>query len=173
MTDEEKEKLEKEKEEREKAEKEREEKEREEREEKERLEKEREEKEREEKEAREKELREARERAEQAIKEREQKEREEKEKNMTEEERELARLKPFMANLPVTTEENVLLAGKLETFDDTLSLEESEKLASFLTVPFLRIPLVLNFFAENRLGLLLKKDLKVCLNTLFIFFSEF
>lgn len=115
---------------------------------------------------------EEREKEEQAKREREAKEREvrkriekEKEKNVADEERELKRLEQYQVSIPPTTEEGILLATKLETFTETLSLEESEKLASFLTVPFLRIPLVLNFFADNRLGLLLKEDLKVVLET--------
>ena len=47
------------------------------------------------------------------------------------------------------TEEDVLHAEELPTFDETLSREESELLFSFLTVDYIRLPLVLHFFADK------------------------
>jgi hypothetical protein len=153
LTTEDKEKLEKEKEEKEKEEKEREEKE------KERLEQERIQKERE---------RQEKEKEDQERQEKERFEKEIKERQalaLDPELQELSKFKPYATEISTTTEEDVLLSGKLETFKEILSLDEAEKLASFLTVPFLRIPLILNFFADNRLGLLLKEDIKVVFET--------
>ena len=39
-------------------------------------------------------------------------------------------------------------ARELPTFDGRLSASNAELLLSFLTVPYIRIPLVLNFFAS-------------------------
>jgi thiol-disulfide isomerase/thioredoxin len=47
------------------------------------------------------------------------------------------------------TEDDVLHADRLPTFDDTLSREEGEMLFSYLTVSYVRVPLVLNFFAST------------------------
>eukprot|EP01107_Rhizomastix_libera_P015447 TRINITY_DN5841_c0_g1_i1.p1 TRINITY_DN5841_c0_g1~~TRINITY_DN5841_c0_g1_i1.p1 ORF type:complete len:4156 (-),score=944.82 TRINITY_DN5841_c0_g1_i1:134-11092(-) len=47
------------------------------------------------------------------------------------------------------TEDDVIHAKSLPTFGDTLSREESELLFSFLTVDYLRIPLVMGFFASH------------------------
>ena len=46
------------------------------------------------------------------------------------------------------TEDDVLHVEKLPTFNGRISKRESELLMSYLTVPYLRIPLVLNFFAQ-------------------------
>ena len=46
------------------------------------------------------------------------------------------------------TEDDILHAEKLPRFQNTLSAEESELLMSFLTVPYMRIPLVVGFFAD-------------------------
>ena len=50
---------------------------------------------------------------------------------------------------PPVSEEDVLHADLLPTFGDTLSREESEMLISYLTVDYVRIPLVLGFFASR------------------------
>ncbi|KAG5471337.1 hypothetical protein LSCM1_01417 [Leishmania martiniquensis] len=47
------------------------------------------------------------------------------------------------------TEDDVLHAKVLPTFGGTMSVEESEVLLSCLTVPYVRIPLVLDFFASQ------------------------
>ncbi|KPA78926.1 hypothetical protein ABB37_05990 [Leptomonas pyrrhocoris] len=47
------------------------------------------------------------------------------------------------------TEDDVLHAKVLPTFGGTMSVEESEVLLSCLTAPYLRIPLVLDFFASQ------------------------
>lgn len=47
------------------------------------------------------------------------------------------------------TEDDILHADALPTFDGTLSMEEAEYLLSFMTVPYTRIPLLLNFFASG------------------------
>eukprot|EP00434_Breviolum_minutum_P032147 symbB.v1.2.028429.t1/scaffold3014.1/size65344/1 len=50
---------------------------------------------------------------------------------------------------PQCTEEDVLHAQRLPTFEETLSPDEAEALMSFLTVPYLQLPLVLDFFASQ------------------------
>ncbi|KAF8285120.1 hypothetical protein TcBrA4_0033550 [Trypanosoma cruzi] len=47
------------------------------------------------------------------------------------------------------TEDDVLHATSMPTFDGTMSEEESEILLSCLTVPYVRLPLVLDFFASQ------------------------
>jgi len=49
---------------------------------------------------------------------------------------------------PIHSEEDVLHVKELPTFDGKLSQSSSELLVSFLTVPYIRIPLVINFFAS-------------------------
>lgn len=48
----------------------------------------------------------------------------------------------------VGSEEDVLHVKDLPTFDGKLSQSSAELLISFLTVPYIRIPLVINFFAS-------------------------
>jgi hypothetical protein len=50
---------------------------------------------------------------------------------------------------PPVSEEDVLHSSNLPTFGGTLSREESEMLMSYLTVEYVRIPLVLGFFATR------------------------
>ena len=65
------------------------------------------------------------------------------------------------------TEDDVLHAEELPTFDDTLSREESELLFSFLTVDYVRLPLVLNFFADkDRVTYLFNTELQAMLRGL-------
>lgn len=47
------------------------------------------------------------------------------------------------------TEDDIMHAEKLPTFDGTISIEESESLMSFLTVPYARIPLLISFFSTQ------------------------
>jgi hypothetical protein len=54
-----------------------------------------------------------------------------------------------MLQLRCPTEEDILHAEKLPNFGDTLSREESEALLSFLTVEYIRLPLVVGFFASR------------------------
>lgn len=49
-------------------------------------------------------------------------------------------------------EDTVLVASKLETFDDCLSEEDAELLLSILSAPYLSIPLLLHYFSENRVS---------------------
>jgi len=65
------------------------------------------------------------------------------------------------------TEDDVLVQEELQTFDESLSQEDSEKLASILTSPCLALPLVLQFFVENRIGTLLNLDIRCVLEHLF------
>ncbi len=52
-------------------------------------------------------------------------------------------------NKEYPTEDDVLHCDALPTFSNTLSREESEQLMSYLTVDYVRIPLVLGFFASR------------------------
>lgn len=58
------------------------------------------------------------------------------------------------------SEDSVLYAQALPTFDSTLSEEDSESLLSCLSVPRLRIPLTLDFFSHGRSGALLNTELQ-------------
>ena len=51
--------------------------------------------------------------------------------------------------LPTPSEDDILHCDKLPTFGGTISREESEQLLSFLTVDYIRIPLVVGFFASQ------------------------
>lgn len=58
------------------------------------------------------------------------------------------------------SEEDISHAHKLPSFGDTLSQEDSEQLLAALAAPYLRIPLVLRFFSESRLGALFNPQLQ-------------
>ena len=58
------------------------------------------------------------------------------------------------------SEVDVLRLEVLPTFDNNLSEEESLQLLSLLTVPYLNIPLILNFFANDLIGSLLNPKLQ-------------
>jgi hypothetical protein len=59
------------------------------------------------------------------------------------------------------SEDDVLFADELPTFGGTLSLEESEALLSYLTVPYCRVPLVCGFFAaRDRSSFLMNGDVQ-------------
>eukprot|EP00949_MAST-11_sp_MAST-11-sp1_P002253 g2253.t1 len=51
-------------------------------------------------------------------------------------------------------EDDILHETYLKSFDGNLSQEEAEQLFSYLTAPYMRIPLVLEFFAKERVGCL-------------------
>lgn len=57
-------------------------------------------------------------------------------------------------------EESILHLKDLPRFKENLSLEDSESLLSYLTVPFMAAPLVLSFFAKDRVGILLHKPFR-------------
>eukprot|EP00516_Mucochytrium_quahogii_P008420 CAMPEP_0203758104 /NCGR_PEP_ID=MMETSP0098-20131031/10854_1 /ASSEMBLY_ACC=CAM_ASM_000208 /TAXON_ID=96639 /ORGANISM=" , Strain NY0313808BC1" /LENGTH=3866 /DNA_ID=CAMNT_0050650355 /DNA_START=244 /DNA_END=11840 /DNA_ORIENTATION=- len=62
------------------------------------------------------------------------------------------------------TEDDILHSDSLPTFGDTLSRQESEMLMSYLTVPYLRIPLTLAFFATgDRVTYLFSHELQALL----------
>lgn len=66
-----------------------------------------------------------------------------------------ARASQYTAPHEVDTEEDVLHVKSLTTFGDIMGQRDSELLLSYLTVPYLRIPLVLRFFAtEDRISCL-------------------
>mmetsp|Transcript_2150 Transcript_2150/g.2909 ORF Transcript_2150/g.2909 Transcript_2150/m.2909 type:complete len:4480 (+) Transcript_2150:77-13516(+) len=58
-------------------------------------------------------------------------------------------------------EDDVLFADELPTFGGTLSKEESEAVLSYLTVPYVRIPLIVGFFSSrDRAAYLMNTDLQ-------------
>ena len=59
-------------------------------------------------------------------------------------------------------EDDVLFAKALPNFDDTLSAEDSERICSYLTAPYLRIPMLLDYFANGRIGNLLTNSCVQC-----------
>jgi hypothetical protein len=64
-------------------------------------------------------------------------------------------------SINVKTEDDILHLRNLPTFDDSLTASDSELLLSFLTEPYLRIPLVLSFFAtEDRIHSLKQPQLR-------------
>ena len=68
---------------------------------------------------------------------------------------------PSTYNIPHTEEE--LLHHELvmeDFFRDSLNKEETERLMAYLTVPYLRIPLVLEFFSQDRASSLLNGKLR-------------
>jgi hypothetical protein len=58
------------------------------------------------------------------------------------------------------TEEDFLELPQLPTFEGALTEEESLKLLSLMTAPYIRIPLLLSFFAQNHVESLLVKQLR-------------
>lgn len=54
-----------------------------------------------------------------------------------------------LTGLRMASEDDILHLDKLPSFGDTLSHEESETLLSYLTCEYIRIPLVLSFFATR------------------------
>lgn len=59
------------------------------------------------------------------------------------------------------TEDDVLHAKELPNYNDTLSVEESQTLMGYLTVDYVRIPLILGFFASrDRVSYLFNSDLQ-------------
>lgn len=60
-----------------------------------------------------------------------------------------------VAGAPITHEEDVLHIPRLPTFGDKISQRHCELLVSYLTAPYLRVPLILSFFAQqDRIGAL-------------------
>ena len=66
------------------------------------------------------------------------------------------------ASPQVETEDDVLFVDKMPDFGGRVSGQDAEVLASYLIAPYLRIPLLLNFFAdEARIHSLDSLDLQV------------
>lgn len=66
-----------------------------------------------------------------------------------------ANVSKFTAPLDPQNEDDILHIKSLPTFDDVIGQRDSELLLSYLTAPYIRIPLVLNFFVtEDRIGCL-------------------
>ncbi len=59
------------------------------------------------------------------------------------------------------TEDDVLHAPTLYNFDSNLTQEDAEAFVSALTAPYLRIPLVLAFLADDRLGCLFNAEVRL------------
>lgn len=68
-------------------------------------------------------------------------------------------------SIDAKTEDDILHLRNLPTFDNSLTASDSEMLLSFLTEPYLRIPLVLSFFAtEDRIHALKQEQLRQLLD---------
>jgi hypothetical protein len=74
---------------------------------------------------------------------------------------------------PIPTEEDVLFTDDLPTFGDSCREEESERIVSYLTVPSLAAPLLLAFFANERVGLLRNIELQMILEAVLFEPREF
>ena len=72
----------------------------------------------------------------------------------------------LMLDIPHPTEDDILHFDKLPTFGNTISREESELLLSYLTVDYLRIPLIVSFFAaQDRVNYLFNSKLQSLLRS--------
>ena len=76
----------------------------------------------------------------------------------------------YVPTPPVKTEDDVIYRPNLPTFEDkygqVLNQRDSELLISYLTVPYMRLPLILTFFAsEDRIHKLQSKDLRLILDS--------
>jgi hypothetical protein len=65
----------------------------------------------------------------------------------------------------VCTEEDVLFLETLPTWGDAVSDEESERVLSYLTAPYIAVPLLLSFFADGRVGVLVNRGLQSLLES--------
>ena len=65
------------------------------------------------------------------------------------------------------TEEKITHAGNLPEFLARLNREETELILSFLTVPYLAPPLLLEFIANDRYRLLAEKDIQNLISMVF------
>lgn len=58
------------------------------------------------------------------------------------------------------TEDDVLHSPTINNFQDNLTQEDAEKFVSYLTAPYLRVPLVLSFLNQDRLGCLFNMEIR-------------
>ena len=58
------------------------------------------------------------------------------------------------------TEDDILHAPWLDDFEGSLSQEDAEQMFTILTAPYVRIPLILEFFAQERAGSLFNEQLR-------------
>lgn len=65
------------------------------------------------------------------------------------------------ASLANADEEKVLQKQQLPSFGDALSQEESERVLTYLTAPYVALPLLLEFFTQDRVGTLLSRPIQV------------
>lgn len=70
--------------------------------------------------------------------------------------------KALLASYQLESNEENLLHQDInkQIFGDSLNIEEVERLASYLTVEYLRIPLVLEFFSQDRCSSLINGNLR-------------
>lgn len=59
------------------------------------------------------------------------------------------------------TEDDVLFSTELEDFHHTFTDASAERVASFLTAPYLRIPLILDFLGEGQMRALFNRDIQL------------
>eukprot|EP00930_Biecheleria_cincta_P042954 TRINITY_DN29551_c0_g1_i1.p1 TRINITY_DN29551_c0_g1~~TRINITY_DN29551_c0_g1_i1.p1 ORF type:complete len:4122 (-),score=701.34 TRINITY_DN29551_c0_g1_i1:256-12621(-) len=84
------------------------------------------------------------------------------------EDKSLSRASPSVllgTGVALNSEDDVLFENQLPTFNGALGLADSELLLSYLTAPYLRIPLLLNFFTDrNRVSALRESQLQAVLD---------
>ena len=69
--------------------------------------------------------------------------------------------------IQVNNEDDVLHIKNLPSFEDALGQQDSEFLISYLTVPYIRIPLILSFFSnDDRIHTLKNKELQAILDSI-------
>jgi hypothetical protein len=74
-----------------------------------------------------------------------------------------------VANGKTVNEDDILHEDLLKDFNGNISQEEAEQLYTYLTTPYMRIPLIVNFFSRERVGCLFDPDLQSLLEqTLFV-----
>jgi len=72
----------------------------------------------------------------------------------------------YITDVAMPTEDDCLHCLTLPSFGDVLSEEDSELLLSYLTAPYIRLPLVLSFFStKDRVAVLLNADVQNCVES--------
>jgi len=67
----------------------------------------------------------------------------------------------YVTDVVAPTEDDVLHSLVLPSFGDILSEEDAEQLLSYLTAPYIRLPLIISFFStKDRIAVLLNRDVQ-------------
>ena len=72
---------------------------------------------------------------------------------------------PPAAAVDGLTEEDVLFLDNIPTWSNAVSDEESERMLSFLTAPYIAAPLLLSFFSDGRVGVLINTEIQALLES--------